>query len=107
MDSTSQGRRPGAVGKIVVTDFQKDRGESQIRLQNTMKKEHKNSPPGVLSTAFRGCFLRPSGGAFGSMVQGGLEPPDALDRQDLGPASVLSRTAQEGENAQRCKIVTA
>ena len=32
----------------------------------------------------------------GSLVQGGLEPPDALDRQDLGPASVLSRTDGQG-----------
>ena len=36
------------------------------------------------------------------MVQGGLEPPDALDRQDLGPASVLSRTDGQGEDDSMC-----
>lgn len=38
---------------------------------------------------------------MGSLVQGGLEPPDALDRQDLGPASVLSRIDGQGEDFAR------
>ena len=35
---------------------------------------------------------------LGSLVQGGLEPPDALGGEDLGPASVLSRTDGQGED---------
>lgn len=42
--------------------------------------------------------------ALGSLVQGGLEPPDALDRQDLGVASVLSRTDGQGADLAGCGI---
>ncbi len=36
------------------------------------------------------------------MVQGGLEPIVALGREDLGPASVLSRTDGQGEDDSGC-----
>ena len=41
---------------------------------------------------------------LGSLVQGGLEPPDALDRQDLGVASVLSRTDGQGADLAGCGV---
>ena len=41
---------------------------------------------------------------LGSLVQGGLEPPDALDRQDLGVASVLPRTNGQGADLAGCGI---
>ena len=37
-------------------------------------------------------------------VQGRVEPPDALDRQDLGVASVLSRTDGQGADLAGCGI---
>ena len=37
-------------------------------------------------------------------MQGGLEPPDALDRQDLGVASVLSRTDGQGADLAGCRV---
>lgn len=37
-------------------------------------------------------------------MQGGLEPPDALDRQDMSPVSVLSRTDGQGEDFAGCSV---
>lgn len=78
-----------------MTDFQKDRGESHITSQIPGKRDIKTPLE---------CFLRLSRGAFGSLVQGGLEPPDALDRQDLGVASVLPRTDGQGADLAGCGI---
>ena len=40
---------------------------------------------------------------LGSLVQGGLEPIVALGREDLGFASVLSRTDGQGADIARCR----
>lgn len=37
-------------------------------------------------------------------MQGSVEPPDALDRQDLGVASVLFRTDGQGADLAGCRI---
>ena len=40
---------------------------------------------------------------LGCLVQGRVEPPDALDRQDLGVASILPRTDGQGADLAGCR----